>query len=411
MPARQRIGLYLGMAVLAIGLLAVPRYGQAQQTDLSQQMQMFNSMTPEQQQAILQRLGGGTALGGTGIGGLGGLGTGSSLLGGGITNRSQSVLLQQMQLQQQRRLAATLQGQTELPVFKPGDTVLVEVSLLAEKTAANGNQNSQTNQNAPSGKNNPTSNPNAISINPTPLSNSQLSLLGLDNGMNGQRVQEQPQRTIEELQAEERQKLEDMIEQIRARNPYQLDSNGQLQLPGIPGMELAGLTEDLATRRVAAEPAFEKLLIKLTRLPLDKSGKDALKPFGYELFDNSLLSLMPMLDTPVPGDYLMGPGDVLQVQLFGSQNQTMTLVVGRDGHLSFPQLGPIEVGGQRYSAVKSDIESRVARQMIGVRANVTMGETRTINIFVLGSAKYPGSYTVSGLATVTTALFAAGGVQ
>ena len=49
--------------------------------------------------------------------------------------------------------------------------------------------------------------------------------------------------------------------------------------------------------------------------------------------------------------------------------------------------------------------------MIGVRANVSMGETRTINIFVLGSAKYPGSYTVSGLATVTTALFAAGGVQ
>jgi len=402
------------MAVLAIALLAVPRYGQAQQADLSQQLQLFNSMTPEQQQAILQRLGGGTALGGTGIGGLGGLGTGSSLLGGGIANRSQSALLQQMQLQQQRRLAATLQGQTELPVFKPGDTVLVEVSLLHEKPANNNNQNNQNvqeNQNAPPGQNVPTGNPNAISISPTLLSNSQLSLLGLDNGMNGQRVQEQPQRTIEELQAEEKQKLEDMIEQIRARNPYQLDSNGQLQLPGIPGMELAGLTEDLATRRVAAEPAFEKLLIKLTRLPLDKSGKDALKPFGYELFDNSLLSLMPMLDTPVPGDYLMGPGDVLQVQLFGSQNQTMTLVVGRDGHLSFPQLGPIEVGGQRYSAVKSDIESRVARQMIGVRANVTMGETRTINIFVLGSAKYPGSYTVSGLATVTTALFAAGGVQ
>ncbi|MGA2862626.1 MAG: hypothetical protein ABSF31_12860, partial [Steroidobacteraceae bacterium] len=176
MPARLRIAPFFGIAIVAIALLAVPEYGEAQQTDLSQQLQLFNSMTPEQQQAILQRLGGGTALGGTGIGGLGGLGTGSSLLGGGIANRSQSVLLQQMQLQQQRRLAATLQGQTELPVFKPGDTVLVEVSLLAEKTAANGNQNSQTNQNAPSGQNNPTGNSNAISINPTPLSNSQLSL-------------------------------------------------------------------------------------------------------------------------------------------------------------------------------------------------------------------------------------------
>ena len=416
MQARLRTVVLLGTAVMALAMV-VPRFVQAQQTDLSQQIQMFNSLSPEQQQAILQRLGGGTGiggtgLGGTGLGGVGGLSTGSSLLGG-VGNRSQSVLLQQMQLQQQRRLAASLQDQNEPPVFKPGDTVLVEVNLLAEKPAGSDNQNNQNNQQSPqSGQNNsPTGNQSLTAINPALLNDSRLSLLGLDNGMNGRRVQEQPQRTIEELQAEEKQKLQDMIEQIRARNPYLLDDNGQLQLPGIPGMQLAGLSEELATRRVAAEPAFEKLFIKLIRLPLDKSGKDALKPFGYELFDNSLLGLMPTLDTAVPGDYLMGPGDILQVQLFGSQNQMMNLIVGRDGHVSFPQLGPIEVGGRPYSAVKSEIESRVARQMIGVRANVTMGETRTINIFVLGDAKYPGSYTVSGLATVTTALFAAGGVQ
>ena len=425
MPARLRLAPLFAVAIVTIAMLAVPASAPGQQTDMSQQMQMFNSLTPEQQQAILQRLGGGTglggsslggsglggtglggsSLGGSGFGGLGGLG--SSLFGGGITNRSQEALLQQMQLQQQRRLTEQLQEQPEFPVFKPGDTVLVEVGLLAEKPANNGNQN---NPNAPPDQNNPSSNPNANAVNSAPR-NSQLSQFGLDNGMNGQRLQEQPQRTIEELQAEERRKLEDMIEQIRARNPYRLDSNGQLQLPGIPGMELAGLSEDLATRRVSAEPAFEKLYIRLTRLPLTKSGREGLKPFGYELFDNSALGLLPTLDTPVPGDYLMGPGDILQVQLYGNQSQSVTLLVGRDGRVSFPQLGPIQVGGQRFSDVKSEIESQVARQMIGVRANVTLAETRTINIFVLGSAKYPGSYTVSGLATVTTALFAAGGVQ
>ncbi len=107
----------------------------------------------------------------------------------------------------------------------------------------------------------------------------------------------------------------------------------------------------------------------------------------------------------------MGPGDQLEVQLFGSLNQTLRLTVSRDGRVSFPQLGPIVVGGMRYSDVKNDIEARVARQMIGVRASVSMGETRAISVFVLGEAKYPGSYTVSGLATVTTALFAAGGVK
>ncbi len=415
---------------MTIVLVAIPRHGQAQQADLSQEMQLFNNMTPDQQQAIMQRLSNGSSgLGGMGLGGAGALNSltgGGGLLGGGAASGSQAVLLQQMQLQQQRRLASMLQDQTEQPVFKPGDTVLVEVSLLTEKPPGIDNQNNQNNQNNPNGQNNQNnqnnqnypfnqanrnSNQNSTSINPALLSNSQRSLLGLDNGMNGQRIQEQPQRTIEELQAEEKQKLQEMIEQIRARNPYELDGNGQLQLPGIPGMALAGLTEDLATRRVGAEPAFEKLWIRLTRLPLDKSGTDALKPFGYDLFDNSLLSLLPTLNTPVPDDYVMGPGDTVQVQLFGSQNQTVSLAVGRDGYLSFPHIGPIQAGGQRYSAVKGEIESRVARQMIGVRANVSMGEMRTVNVFVLGGAKYPGSYTVSGLATVTTALFAAGGVQ
>jgi hypothetical protein len=231
MPARLRLAPLFALAIVAIALLAVPTYAPGQQTDLSQQMQLFNSLTPDQQQAILQRLGGGgglggsslggsslggTGLGGSGLGGLGGLGTGSSLLGGGITNRSQSALLQQMQLQQQRRFNEQLQENPEFPVFKPGDTVLVEVSLLAEKPANNGNQNNQNNQNATPDQNAPSSNPNPNAINSGLLSSSQRSLLGLDNGMNGQRLQEQPQRTIEELQAEEKRQLEDMIEQIRA---------------------------------------------------------------------------------------------------------------------------------------------------------------------------------------------------
>ncbi len=129
------------------------------------------------------------------------------------------------------------------------------------------------------------------------------------------------------------------------------------------------------------------------------------------MFENSAFGYQPIVNLPVPADYVMGPGDTLFVQLFGTQNQSLRLTVSRDGQVSFPQLGPIQVEGRRYSDVKSDIESRVGKQMIGVRADVAVGETRAINIFVLGEAKYPGSYTVSGLATVTTALFAAGGIK
>jgi protein involved in polysaccharide export with SLBB domain len=86
-------------------------------------------------------------------------------------------------------------------------------------------------------------------------------------------------------------------------------------------------------------------------------------------------------------------------------------VVGRDGRISFPELGPISVGGRPFESVVADIEGRVSRQMTGVRASVGMGDTRSIRVFVMGEAQRPGSYTVSGLATMTSALYASGGVK
>jgi protein involved in polysaccharide export with SLBB domain len=99
------------------------------------------------------------------------------------------------------------------------------------------------------------------------------------------------------------------------------------------------------------------------------------------------------------------------VQLYGNQNRSLKLTVGRDGRINFPELGPIQVGGQSFDSVRASIEGRVQSQMIGVRASVSMGETRSIRVFVLGEARRPGSYTVSGLGTMTTALFASGGVK
>ena len=99
------------------------------------------------------------------------------------------------------------------------------------------------------------------------------------------------------------------------------------------------------------------------------------------------------------------------MQLYGNTNRNLTLVVDRDGRVNFPELGPINVAGQRFSSVKDDLEQRVARQMIGVKASVSMGDTRAIRVFVLGEAQVPGSYTISGLGTITSALYAAGGIK
>ncbi len=165
--------------------------------------------------------------------------------------------------------------------------------------------------------------------------------------------------TDSQLTEDDRKRLQDLMELIRSKNPYQLGRDGSLTLPGFPAIPLLGLTEDQSTLRLKVEPAFRDVDIRLTRLPLKKTGPDALKPFGYDLFDRAPSTFAPVNNIPVPSDYVIGPGDELNVQLFGNQNRTLRLVVGRDGHVNFPELGPINVGGQLFNTVKTTLEGRV----------------------------------------------------
>ncbi len=108
----------------------------------------------------------------------------------------------------------------------------------------------------------------------------------------------------------------------------------------------------------------------------------------------------------MPVDYVVGPGDVLQIQLFGNTKGNYSLIVNRDGNISFPELGPIAVSGLRFEDARAQIQTRVAEQMIGTQVSVAMADLRSIRVFVVGDAVQPGSYTVSGHATITHALFA-----
>jgi protein involved in polysaccharide export with SLBB domain len=142
------------------------------------------------------------------------------------------------------------------------------------------------------------------------------------------------------------------------------------------------------------------------------ASEDAiLLPFGYDLFAGAPTTFAPATDIPVPVDYVIGPGDTVELQLFGNQNVQYSLVVGRDGVLNVPELGPITVAGLQFTALQQTLQQRIAEQMIGVRANITMGALRSIRVFILGDANRPGSYTVSALSTMTNALFVSGGIK
>lgn len=132
--------------------------------------------------------------------------------------------------------------------------------------------------------------------------------------------------------------------------------------------------------------------------------------FGYALFSGSANEFTPSAEVPIPQSYVLGPGDVVRVQLFGNQNETLNLSVTRDGAVNFPKLGPIQVAGLSIDDARAVIDRRVAKELIGVQTNITLGPLRGVQVFLLGDARQPGAYAVSGLATITNALLAGGGV-
>ncbi|AKE52357.1 SLBB domain-containing protein [Kangiella geojedonensis] len=135
-----------------------------------------------------------------------------------------------------------------------------------------------------------------------------------------------------------------------------------------------------------------------------------LKKFGYDLFAGVPTTYTPVSNIPVPSNYIVGPGDTVKVQLFGKENNSYELTVERDGTIQFPQLGPINVAGLSYTELKQSLNQRISEQYIGVQSNVSLGELRSIQIFLLGESFKPGAYTVSSLSTVMNALYVSGGL-
>ncbi|HHC7308817.1 TPA: SLBB domain-containing protein [Vibrio campbellii] len=136
---------------------------------------------------------------------------------------------------------------------------------------------------------------------------------------------------------------------------------------------------------------------------------EELKRFGLDLFAGSPTTFAPVSDVPVPADYTVGAGDEIVIQLFGKENTTHRLRVNRAGTINFPSLGPVQVAGMSFSDVRDSLNQRVKEQMIGVRSDISLGEMRNMQVFVMGDAYKPGAYTVSALTTISQAIYYSGG--
>lgn len=141
-----------------------------------------------------------------------------------------------------------------------------------------------------------------------------------------------------------------------------------------------------------------------------KSSADMELPiFGSSLFNDVPTTFAPLDRVPVTPDYTVGPGDELELRLWGQINANERLVVDRSGDVFLPQVGRISVSGLRFIDLQPIMKTSIGRVFRNFEMTVNMGQLRSIQVFVMGRARRPGTYTVSSLSTLVNALFASGG--
>lgn len=129
--------------------------------------------------------------------------------------------------------------------------------------------------------------------------------------------------------------------------------------------------------------------------------------YGYNLFESRRYGSMS--NVPVPGQYVIGAGDDIDLKIWGSADLAIRLTVDRSGHITIPKIGPVMVAGTRADQLEALLKSRVGKVLNNFELSASLGRLKAIQIYVVGHARKPGMYTASGLSTMISALFESGG--
>jgi len=170
-----------------------------------------------------------------------------------------------------------------------------------------------------------------------------------------------------------------------------------------PSSMLGGRAETPARPYRITEPPTE-----FQRYVAESIGQ-TLPVFGASLFERVPGTFMPSNRALVGPNYVIGPDDELQINIWGQLNLVRRLTVDPRGEIVLPDVGPIVVAGLQYSQVANVLKTAMQRAYKNFELSVTLGRLRSIQIFVVGDARRPGSYTVSSLTTLVNAVFASGG--
>ena len=150
--------------------------------------------------------------------------------------------------------------------------------------------------------------------------------------------------------------------------------------------------DDVKTSSVANEETFGKRI------------------FGHDIFNRRLLSFEPNMNLATPSRYVLGPGDVVVVEIYGASQRSMQLTVSPEGEITVPGYGPIQVSGLSVESANARIRSTLGSRYSSSNIKMSVNRSRTIMVHVMGEVKAPGTYRLSGYATVFHALYMAGGI-
>ena len=142
-----------------------------------------------------------------------------------------------------------------------------------------------------------------------------------------------------------------------------------------------------------------------------RTRRSSRQVFGRNIFNNPNLTFAPNMNIATPQNYVLGPGDVLVVDIYGGSQESQRLTVSPEGDVYVPEFGPIQVSGLQIRAAQNRIRQRLGRYFQNSDIRITLGQTRSIQVNVLGEVRVPGTYTLSSLSTVYHALYRAGGVS
>ena len=159
------------------------------------------------------------------------------------------------------------------------------------------------------------------------------------------------------------------------------------------------------------EADVEYAAIKGNIKQAESAVSDVKNVFGRNIFNNKLLSFEPSMNIATPPNYVLGPGDHIIIDIYGASQRAVTAQVSPEGKVTLPGVGPVKVSGMTVAAAQSHIRSTLGSRYSSSQLSLSLGQTRSMTINVMGEVKTPGTYTLSAFSTVFHALYMAGGIN